>query len=656
MPRPSISADSSELLTSVLSLVMILVVVAVLYVAHEVFIPLALALLFSFLLAPVVTRLERWRFPRIPAVLTTVALAFAVVAGVGYLVVDQVIDLTKDLPSYKENISHRIASIHKGATAENPFSKAAETVKELGAQFSETTPPPNSTRPSGPTSANKGKVAQVEIVEPATSLPKVLQSVFGPVLGPLGTAAIVVVFVMFMLIKREDLRDRIIHLIGRGRLNVTTQALDEAAQKVSGYLFMQVIINVCFGIPVGIGLYFIGVPNAFLWGLLATLLRFVPYIGAWIALGFPLVLSLAVTDRWSMPMETLALFAVVEIITSNVLEPWLYGAHTGLSPVAIMVATIFWTWMWGGVGLLLATPLTVCVAVLGKYIPSLSFLDALLGDEPTLSPQDRFYQRLLALDRREAEAVAAEYLQEHTLGELYSEVFVPALAQAEREEQNEKLSERRQRFIFETSREMVEEYGAKPPPQPTPKKGEENAGDMVVVALEGVNKSDPPKEAPAKNGETAKPLGRAPLSNQIVYCLPAADEADEIAAAMLAQLLEQAGCRAESVSYKTLANEMVAMVAEAGSRVVCISATPPHNTLHTRYLCKLLRAKFPTLHIVVGLWDAEQGEEQLARRKDRLTADRVVTTLTAALDEIKPFAVLDALPTEEKGRAVSVGV
>ena len=224
--------------------------------------------------------------------------------------------------------------------------------------------------------------------------------------APWARAAIVVVFVLFMLIKREDLRDRIIHLIGRGQLNTTTQALDEAAHKVSGYLFMQVIINVCFGMPVGIGLFFIGVPNAFSVGLLATLLRFIPYIGAWIALGFPLFLSLAVSETWAMPIETLGLFAVIELVTSNVLEPWLYGAHTGLSPVAIMVATIFWTWLWGGVGLLLATPLTVCVAVLGKYIPSLSFLDALLGDEPTLSAEDRFYQRLLASDRREAEAVA----------------------------------------------------------------------------------------------------------------------------------------------------------------------------------------------------------------------------------------------------------
>lgn len=615
-PRP----NQNDQINRLLSLALLLVAVTVLWAAREVFIPLALALLFSFLLAPLVTRLEKMRLPRVPAALLTVLLAFSVIAGVGYLVGVQLVDLTYKLPDYKVNISQRIASI-KNSSGDNPFSKASETVKELGAEIAGSAPEAHSARPQSVFSSNQQRVVPVQVVESATNLKEVIQSVLGPVFGPLGTAAIVVVFVLFMLIKREDLRDRIIHLIGRGRLNVTTQALDEAAHKVSGYLFMQVVINICFGVPVGIGLYFIGVPNAFLWGLLATLLRFVPYVGAWIALGFPLVLSLAVTPNWTMPLETLALFAVIELVTSNLLEPWLYGAHTGLSPVAIMVATIFWTWLWGGVGLLLATPLTVCVAVLGKYIPSLSFLDALLGDEPTLKPQERFYQRLLALDRREAQQVAVEYLRDHTLGELYSDVFVPALADAEREDQGGTLSERRQRFIFDATREMVDEYGVEPPPAP-------KSAEKVQAE---------PASGPAEM-----------RCRRTVYCLPAADEADEIAATMLAQMLEAEGYRAEAVSFKTLANEMVAMVAETGNRALCISATPPHNTLHTRYLCKVLRSKFPLLHIVVGLWDAEGAEEQLAKRKDRLAADKVVLTLSAAVEELRPFAGLDAPATEEK--------
>ena len=628
------ATTNADRVARLLTMVSILIVVTVIYVAREVLIPLALALLFSFLLAPVVTRLERWRLGRIPAVLTTVLLSFCVLAGVGYLVFGQLYDLTLQLPKYKSNMSSKIASLK--SSGKSPLSEATDTIKELGQQLESTTPEANGARPVSPTSEKKERIVPVQVVEPATNLTTLVQSIFGPVLGPVGTAAIVVVFVMFMLIKREDLRDRIIHLIGRGQLNTTTQALDEAAQKVSGYLFMQLIINVCFGIPVGIGLFFIGVPNAFLWGLLATLLRFVPYIGAWIALGFPLILSLAISKSWAMPIETLGLFAVIELVTSNVLEPWLYGAHTGLSPVAIMIATIFWTWLWGGVGLLLATPLTVCVAVLGKYIPNLAFLDAILGDEPTLTPEDRFYQRLLAMDRREADAVAHEYLKDHTVSELYSDVFVAALASAEREEEAGTLDPRNQKFIFANTREMVEEIGVEAPTLAAARAAAEKKAGGGDSSVETVALSD------------KKPL----LTGHTVYCLPAADEADEIVAAMLAQLLEQEGIKAESVSYKTLANEMVAAVAEAGSRTVCVSVTPPHNTLHTRYLCKLLRTKFPELHIVVGLWGGEHDEDSLNRRKERLTADKVVTKLTDAIDDMLPFATLDSLPASSAEVAV----
>ena len=626
MPAPA--STQAEKVSTLLSVLMILIVVAVLFFAKEIFVPLALALLFSFLLAPLVRRFEMWRLPRVPAVLLAVALAFSVIGGVGFLVGTQLVDLTYKLPSYQINISHRITNL-KRSDPNSPLSRANATLEALGKQIAGTTPEGSGVRPDGPTSENKERIRQVEVVKPATSLIEVVQSVLGPAVGPLGTGAVVIVFVLFMLLKREDLRDRIIHLIGKGRLNVTTQALDEAAHKVTGYLTMQVIVNVCFGIPIGIGLSIIGVPNAFLWGLLAILLRFIPYVGAWIALGFPLLLSLAVTDKWGMPIEVLALFATIELVTSNVLEPWLYGAHTGLSPVAIMVATIFWTWLWGGVGLLLATPLTVCVAVLGKYIPSLSFLDALLGDEPTLTVNERYYQRLLAMDRREAGVVAEEYQTGHTPVQVYSDLFVPALAAAEREEQTGALDERHQRFIFETTREMIEEIGSG---------HTANGGKPRLIVDKTRDKEE--VEAEAAAALVAGPM--APLSKYPVLCLPAADEADEIAAVMLAQCLEKEGYKAESFSHKTLANEMVTQVAELNCQTVCISATPPHDTLHTRYLCKLLRSKFPHLHIVVGLWDAEQDEEKLTRRRERLAADKVVTTLADALEQIRPFAVLEA--------------
>ena len=616
---PRSTASQTEKIATLISVLMILIVVAVLYFAKEVFVPLALALLFSFLLAPLVTRFERWRLPRVPAVLLSVGLSLAVVAGVGWLVVNQLVDLTEKLPTYKVHIANRIDSIKKSTGGKGVISRATDTIKELQAQATEATPEAGVTRPDGPTSANKENIRKVEVVQPATSLIEVAQSVVGPVLGPVGTGAVVLVFVLFMLLKREDLRDRIIHLVGKGQLNVTTQALDEAAGKVTGYLTMQVIINVCFGVPVGIGLTIIGIPNAFLWGMLATILRFVPYIGAWIALFFPLALSLATTETWATPIEVLALFAVIELVTSNVLEPWLYGAHTGLSPVAIMVATIFWTWLWGGVGLLLATPLTVCVAVLGKYIPSLSFLDALLGDEPTLSFNDRYYQRLLAMDRREACIVADEYRKTHTAVETYSNLFVPALAAAEREEGSGAIDSRHQRFIFDTTRELIEDI----------------VGDSAKPS------SDAKTSGKDSGGNTAADVPVPTLSKHPVFCLPAADEADEVIALMVAHALEREGYKSESLSYKTLANEMVAQISGAGSTVVCISVTPPHDDLHVRYLCKLIRARLPKIYIVVGMWEFEADEARLLRRREKYKVDKVVTKLSDALDFIYPLAVLD---------------
>ncbi len=617
------------LLTKVLHVILLLVAVAVLFVAREVFIPLALALLFSFLLAPVVTRLERWRLPRVLAVLLTTLLSLAVIGSIGYLVIGQVMDLTGRLSNYRENISRRISTLK--SSGDGPLAKAAETFKQLGGELAGTSPGTNNLRSSVASSVNQTQVVPVELVEPSTNLPRLVQRVFHPLLGLLGTFTVIIVFVLFMLLKRVDLRDRLIHLIGRGQINVTTQALDEAATKVTGYLTVQVSVNVCFGLAVAVGLYFIGVPNPFLWGLLTTLLRFVPYLGAWIAMGFPLVLSLAVSDGWTMPVETVLLFAAVELVTGNLLEPWLYGAHTGLSPVAILVATIFWSWLWGGVGLLLATPLTVCLSVLGRYIPGLSFLGALLGDEPTLSAGERFYQRLLARNGREAGLVAEEYLQTHSLRELYSEVFVPVLAAAEREEESGTLDERQQRFIFQFTRELVDELGLETP---------------VSEALDATEPHGNEEEAPLAATRITLPKGS--LSENTVFCLPAAKEADEIVAVMLAQLLEREGYRAEALPCKTLANEMAAQVAEAGSTAVCISATSGHDTRHTRYLCKLLRARLPELHVVVGLWAADLAPRELERHRGRMAVDGVVTTISDALEQMRPLAALDARDVEPK--------
>ena len=345
------------------------VIVAALHFAKDVLVPVVLAGLFCFLLAPLVNRLERWRITRIPAVLITTIFAFSIVGALAYVVTGQLLDLAYKLPSYQENIRAKIESLH--VPQGGPWDKLTKTFKELRYEVVKHDAGPSGESPGNLTAPKDEATADhavvpVEVVNPTDYLSAFVQKVAAPVLSPLGTAAIVVVFVIFMLLKKEDLRNRVIHLVGRSRLSVTTEAIEDAGTRVSRYLLMQLVVNVIYSIPIGLGLMFIGVPNALLWGVLTAVLRFIPYIGLWIVAFFPVMLSLAVSASWTMPILTVALFLVVELISSNAIEPWLYG----LSPVAILVAAVFWTWLWGGIGLLLATPDRLRIA--RRYSPPMS--------------------------------------------------------------------------------------------------------------------------------------------------------------------------------------------------------------------------------------------------------------------------------------------
>ncbi len=360
---------------------------------------------------------------------------------------------------------------------------------------------------------------------------------------------------------------------------------------------MQLIVNAAYGLVIAAGLFVIGLPNCFLWGVLTMVLRFVPYVGPWIAAVLPIALSLAVFEGWTRPGLVLALFIVNELISNNVIEPWLYGASTGISTLGILVSAVFWTWLWGPVGLVMATPLTVCLTVLGRYVPHLSFLDTLLSDQEVLAPEARFYQRLLAMDPEEATDVAEEYLKENSLESLYDRVLLPALSLAEQDRHHGNLDEGKQRFILNAMRELVDELGTKN------KQLSENGGDMVST-------------------------GAAPESS--VICLPARDEADEIAGAMLIQILEAKGVRALLSSAQSLSGEMVMQVSEQGVQVVCVSALPPLAVTHARYLCKRLRPRFPNLKIVVGLWQTSTSTKKAQQRLVAAGADQFVTTLAEA--------------------------
>ncbi len=340
-------------------------VIAILYFAKVVILPVAMAIMLTFLLAPLVIRLQRYGLPRVVAIISTVIIAFSIIAAIAWTVSVQVISLAEQLPRYEQTLRGKIRQINATQQAKSPLTRAGEVVENLRKEL-------NNEQPKGMADKSAKNSSQANVVETvAVEIKPVKKNVIesaaqiaGPFVGPLGTTGLVAIFVIAILFQREDLRERFIRIISGGRLNVATEAIDDAAKRVSRYLSMQLLINATYGIPIGIGLYFIGVPNAMLWGFLAILLRFIPYLGPWIAATFPLALAFAIDPGWSTLFLTLGLFITLEVISNNVIEPWLYGVSTGISNFALMVAAVFWTWLWGPVGLFLSTPLTVCVVVL----------------------------------------------------------------------------------------------------------------------------------------------------------------------------------------------------------------------------------------------------------------------------------------------------
>jgi hypothetical protein len=438
---------------------------------------------------------------------------------------------------------------------------------------------------------------------------------------PLTIAGAVILFTFIILLRREDLRDRLIRLVGHGQLSVTTQVFEEAADRVSRYLRVQLIVNVTYGVPIGVALYAIGVPNAALWGLLAIALRFIPYIGAWIAAAMPIALAFAISDGWSLVIWTVAVFLVLEIISNNVVEPWVYGSSTGMSAIAIIVAAIFWTWLWGAVGLLLAVPLTVCLVVMGRYIPQLAFLSIMLGDQPVLPLEERLYQRLLARDHEEAAELAETYVGEHGLEALYEDVLIPVLNLAERDRHNEALSDERMQFVLDSMRTLVDDV------------------------------SDRPEEAKEKAdvlGETKQTSPAETTLGSISVCIvPARDEADEIVGTMLLRRLTARRVATELLTTDVLKSEVLERVAELAPQAVYVSALPPAAVLDASFLCKRLRPRFPDLKIVVALWHAEGDVEKGRTRLLAAGASEVVVTLKDSIAKLPPAVLVAAMHSSD---------
>lgn len=584
------------------------VVVCCLYWAQVVFIPVALAVFLTFLLAPLVTILQRRHLARLPSVILVVMLAALVLSGVVWLVTVEVASLSNDFPTYTENIQGRIRSLRQ----EGQGSAMEQLGKMIQVLTSEWETPPAEL--GGVAPANPSAV----MLQP-NSLPWLsrLPALLWPLVETLCGLALALVLAVFMLLKREDLRNRLIRLVGHGSLTVMTKAVDDAGQRISRFLLMQFIINVCFGLVLSIGLFLIEFPHAWLWGLLAVLLRYIPYFGSLILAGLLFVLSLAMFTGWVQPLLVLGFIVVIELVTANALEPKLFGHSIGVSEVALLMSAAFWAFLWGPVGLILSSPLTVCLVVLGKYVPHLEFLYVLLGDEQALAPDVTYYQRLLARDQDEAAHLVLMQAKTPPLSPLsegedaggplsppsqggdaggveqvYDELLMPALNYVKRDRERGDLTEADEQFVLRATREIVEDLGERQAAEPARERA----------------------EAPA------------PSRVRILGC-PGHDEGDRLALEMLRQLLDPAVWEMEILSLEMLSAELVALAGEKAPAVICIGALPPGGLAHTRYLCKRLRARLPKTKIVVGRWglkdDVEQNEEQLREAG----AEQVSTTL-----------------------------
>ena len=603
----------------------VLLAITVLYLAREIFIPLSLALLLGFLLSPLVKHLERWHVRRSLAVAVVVVSSLAGVGLVGWVVSQQLVDVFSQIPAYKDNIRDKLVALSGGHNTS--LKKVKNSVQELGKELSDSTlEPPADSSPAG--NQSKGVAGQsrplpvpVEVVEPPATVLQAARAIVGPLVVPLGTAVVVIVFTIFMLLHQADLRNRLIRLTAPRELNVMTQALDDATERVSKFLLTQVIVNTAFAVLVTVGLYFVGLPNALLWGVLAGSLRFIPYLGTMTGGALPFILALAVFPGWQQPLMVLGLYLAIEIVTFNLVEPWAYGARTGISPLAILVAAVFWTTLWGPVGLLLSTPLTVCVVVLGRYVPQLEFLFVLLGDEPVMPPAAQFYQRLLAMDQREAQAIAVEFLKANDAVALYDGVIVPALAMAEDDRHKGALEAGREEFIIQSITEFILEVS-----QITEDAGVENGHEAV--------------ETPAE-----KPLE--------IVCMAAADQADEIVATMLAQVLEAAGhsvaCLPAAESRSE--DERVPHELDRPIDVVFISALPPFALLSARTISKRAHMQYPNAEIIIGLWQFASDAKKAAERLDKIFPDPVVTSLADAVAHIQAKS-----GESEAKRGVPIGV
>ena len=607
---PATQAPNSELATAV-SILTAATIVAALYLARDVLIPLALAVLISFVLAPMAHALRRIGVPRVPAVFAVAILSFGAILGVGALGTSQISQLAENLPEYQQHIREKIRTLRGSTTGNGAVSKATSVIDDIGKEISGSKP----VAPAGPLTAASTKDAApiaVEIHPSDANALKVASEYLMAIFSPVASTFLVILFVIFFLLQQEDLRDRVIKLLGTRELHRTTEAMQDAAAGLSRYFLLQTVMNALSGLVIGLGLWAIGVPSPLLWGIFTMLMRFVPYVGSIIAGVVPVALAAAVDPGWSMVIATASLFIVGEGVMGQFIEPFVYGRQTGLSPLAIMIAATFWTWVWGPIGLILATPLTMCLVILGQYTKSLEFLRVLLGDQPALTLPESFYQRLIAGDPAEIIDQAERHLKTATLTEYYDTVALPGLALAQFDASSGELAPERQSLLVDGVTELTD-----------------GLADHVDVAI---------GDRPHKPGVLVDRASQAVA----MVCIGGRGPVDQAAGGLLVQLVDRLGIPAVMSDEAGLVGLATMQLSHENGPLICLSYVGSARSTQVRFMVRRVRRLFPAARILVGLWAMPATDPEWTLIKDALGDDPVVTSLKEALEFVLEQAPLRA--------------
>ncbi|WP_316194252.1 AI-2E family transporter [Bradyrhizobium sp. SZCCHNRI3052] len=604
------------------------IIIALLYFGRDILVPVALAILLSFVLAPLVAQLQRLRAPRGLAVVSVVVLAFVVIFTLGSLLATQLTQLASELPNYQSTMSNKIQSFRDTKAGRGTLERASDMLKDLGKELDKPKEPEAARLPSGLRTNSSVPVTPipVEVRQPDPGALDSLRTLISPLIHPLATTGIIIIFVIFILLQREDLRNRLIRLAGSSDLQRTTAALDDAAYRLSRLFLTQLALNGGFGVVIGVGLWFIGIPSALLWGILAAALRFVPYIGAVIAAAFPLALAAAVDPGWSMLIWTLALFLVVEPLLGHVIEPMVYGRSTGLSPVAVVVSAAFWTALWGPIGLVLATPLTVCLVVIGRHVERLEFLDVMFGDRPALSPAEIFYQRMLANDPTEAAEKAEEFLKERSLIAYCDEVAVKGLQLAQADADRGALAYDRLATIRDAVAELTADLS------------DQNDGPLAKRETT----SDPEAASAVDSSASSGAIDTIPIlskdnlaegwrSEQPVLCVAGRTPIDEAAAVILAQLSSVHGLGAKVSGAEALSTANVIKLEPAGVAIACLIYIGNSGVAHMRYSVRRLKRRLPKARVMLVCCAADVDQEAAKVLQEATKADLVAASMGEAV-------------------------